>query len=147
MVEYLSGGRIQGISNETVAATPTFFDPIDDTQSVSGDWTFANADSSGANNYDAGNNWIDFHLVSPDGTNEGAGRDDGYIDTQDNGWLNGSSPSDTAFAFKFKLKFTTLGAASANENRNYFGFFDKDNSLFSSQDRFTLQVNTTFLKY
>ena len=84
-------------------------------------------------------------MVSPDASS-GSDRDTVYIDVQDTDYLNGDNLSDTSFVAQCVLRFTTLGSASQNENRQYFGFFSSSDWGGVAQDRFILQVNKCFPK-
>ena len=129
-ITYLSGQRIQGVSNADRTIT-------DDLTTDKG-WV-SNGTGNGWEN--STNDAVDFKMVSPDASS-GSDRDTVYIDVQDTDYLNGDNLSDTSFVAQCVLRFTTLGSASLNENRSYFGFFSSSEWGGIAQDRFILQVNT-----
>ncbi len=127
MVEYLSGGRVQGSS--TAEATATVTDPL--TSDLG--WV-----SNGTGNGYNASDYIDFKMVSPDASS-GSDRDTVYIDLQDSDYLDGSNLA-TNFVVRCIVNFSDLTLASVNENRAYLGFYDTDAWGGTSQDMFALQI-------
>ena len=128
MVNYLSGGRIQGSSTSPLTIT-------DDLTTNKGNWV---ANGTG-NAYNAGNDYVDFKQVSPDASS-GSERDLVYIDVQHSDYLNGDNLNDTAFTVKCKVRISAIEETGGGENRAYFGFYSDTAWGGTAQDFFYLQV-------
>ncbi len=129
MVEYLSGGRVQGSSTAEANTTVT-----DDLTSDT-DWV----STVTGNGYNATYDRVDFKIsCPPDDSSFAGGRV--LIDLQDSDWLDGSNLA-TNFVMRFKWKLTdaTL-VTSGSETRAYLGFFSDDAWGGTSQDYFGVQV-------
>ena len=127
---YLSGGRIQGRSDDDVAIA------ITDNMTTNLGWT-ANSTPSGQG-YDATNDYVVFKGINTSSDETESPRIS--MDMQDADFLNGSNVDDTAFTAKFELRLTTYTGSSSGENRNYFGFFSHNVWGGTAGDSFALEI-------
>ena len=129
--EYLSGGRIQGRSDDSLATE------ITDNMTDNLGWTHNNTPSG--QGYNATNDYVVFKGINTSSDETESPRIS--MDMQDADWFgSGVNMSDTYFVVKFELRLTTYNASSSGENRNYFGFFSHNVWGGTAGDRFVLEL-------
>ena len=133
---YLSGGRIQGRSDDTLALTPTVDENFEG-DGAGSPTTWGNTDNT-ATVFNTTTNVLDWDAVR-DGSNNSAS-----FDLQQSSALDGSNAHATAWVLRFKFVIDNRTAGGNSSNKILIGLSSHDHTTTygSSQDSISLRASS-----